>query len=151
MFNFILLTVLMFITAETISKFGSGLFLLVQVVLLLDFVHGWNEKWVKKDEQFWFVELFSLYLFLSAIWNLNHLTNVVFALYTYDCSFFDAVSGMWRCLLSHLLVMWWHFPSPGCSSIGLLRRDMIVVSTPLSSSWLWFLSLFLQLLHFIQP
>lgn len=58
-----MLTVSMFITAETISKFGSGLFLLVQVVLLLDFVHGWNEKWVKKDEQFWFVELFSLYLF----------------------------------------------------------------------------------------
>ncbi|XXG58517.1 hypothetical protein AAC387_Pa04g0816 [Persea americana] len=43
---------------ETISKFGSGLFLLVQVVLLLDFVHGWNEKWVKKDEQFWYVALF---------------------------------------------------------------------------------------------
>ncbi|RDX73820.1 putative serine incorporator, partial [Mucuna pruriens] len=31
---------------ETISKFGSGMFLLVQVMLLLDFVHGWNDKWV---------------------------------------------------------------------------------------------------------
>lgn len=41
--------------AETISKFGSGLFLLVQVVLLLDFVHAWNENWVSKDEQFWCV------------------------------------------------------------------------------------------------
>ena len=41
--------------AESISKFGSGLFLLVQVVLLLDFVHGWNENWVAKDEQFWLV------------------------------------------------------------------------------------------------
>lgn len=39
--------------AETISKFGSGMFLLVQVVLLLDFVHGWNDKWVGYDEQFW--------------------------------------------------------------------------------------------------
>ncbi|KAF9593921.1 hypothetical protein IFM89_026164 [Coptis chinensis] len=37
-------------------KFGSGMFLLVQVVLLLDFVHGWNDSWVKKDEQFWLVE-----------------------------------------------------------------------------------------------
>ena len=43
--------------AESMSKFGSGLFLLVQVVLLLDFVHRWNETWVGYDEQFWFVEL----------------------------------------------------------------------------------------------
>ncbi|KAF3432520.1 hypothetical protein FNV43_RR27260 [Rhamnella rubrinervis] len=43
---------------ETISKFGSGLFLLVQVVLLLDFVHGWNDKWVGYDEQFWYIALF---------------------------------------------------------------------------------------------
>ncbi|KAK6915177.1 Serine incorporator/TMS membrane protein [Dillenia turbinata] len=43
---------------ETTSKFGSGLFLLVQVVLLLDFVHGWNDKWVGYDEQFWYVALF---------------------------------------------------------------------------------------------
>ncbi|PWZ24059.1 Serine incorporator 2 [Zea mays] len=42
---------------ESISKFGSGLFLLVQVVLLLDFVHGWNENWVAKDEQFWYMAL----------------------------------------------------------------------------------------------
>lgn len=43
---------------ETSSKFGSGMFLLVQVVLLLDFVHGWNDKWVKYDEQFWYIALF---------------------------------------------------------------------------------------------
>ncbi|KAI5660369.1 hypothetical protein M9H77_29162 [Catharanthus roseus] len=42
---------------ETISKFGSGFFLLVQVVLLLDFVHGWNDKWVGYDEQFWYMAL----------------------------------------------------------------------------------------------
>ncbi|XP_028069350.1 probable serine incorporator, partial [Camellia sinensis] len=51
------LTVL-FVNAETSSKFGSGMFLLVQVVLLLDFVHGWNDKWVKYDEQFWYIALF---------------------------------------------------------------------------------------------
>lgn len=48
--------------AETISKFGSGFFLLVQVVLLLDFVHGWNDKWVGYDEQFWLVYYFLKYL-----------------------------------------------------------------------------------------
>lgn len=48
--------------AETISKFGSGMFLLVQVVLLLDFVHGWNDKWVGFDEQFWLVLGFAILL-----------------------------------------------------------------------------------------
>jgi hypothetical protein len=48
---------------ETIAKFGSGLFLMVQVVLLLDFVHGWNESWVAKDEQFWYAAL----LIVSAV------------------------------------------------------------------------------------
>ncbi|MBA0626983.1 hypothetical protein Godav_004546 [Gossypium davidsonii] len=47
---------------ETISKFGSGLFLLIQVVLLLDFVHGWNDKWVGYDEQFWLVLLFDVFM-----------------------------------------------------------------------------------------
>ncbi|KAL0903151.1 hypothetical protein M5K25_027507 [Dendrobium thyrsiflorum] len=37
--------------------FGSRFFLLVQVVLLLDFVHGWNDSWVSKDEQFWYMAL----------------------------------------------------------------------------------------------
>ncbi|KAK4754245.1 hypothetical protein SAY87_002349 [Trapa incisa] len=43
---------------EAMSKFGSGFFLLIQVVLLLDFVHGWNDKWVGYDEQFWYIALF---------------------------------------------------------------------------------------------
>ncbi|KAF9609294.1 hypothetical protein IFM89_015539 [Coptis chinensis] len=38
------------------GNLARGMFLLVQVVLLLDFVHGWNDSWVKKDEQFWLVE-----------------------------------------------------------------------------------------------
>ncbi|KAH7573703.1 hypothetical protein JRO89_XS03G0195500 [Xanthoceras sorbifolium] len=40
-----------------ISKFGAGLFLLVQVVILLDFVHTWNDSWVAKDEHKWYVAL----------------------------------------------------------------------------------------------
>ncbi|KAL8139313.1 hypothetical protein V2J09_005334 [Rumex salicifolius] len=43
---------------ESSSKFGSGLFLCVQVVLLLDFVHKWNDTWVGYDEQFWYIALF---------------------------------------------------------------------------------------------
>lgn len=48
---------------ETTSKFGSGLFLLVQVILLLDFVHRWNDTWVGYDEQFWYIALFVVSLF----------------------------------------------------------------------------------------
>ncbi|KAI5067857.1 hypothetical protein GOP47_0016202 [Adiantum capillus-veneris] len=59
-----ILTVLMFflpngvITAYGIlSIFGSGFFLLIQVIILLDFTHNWNAAWVAKDEQFWYVAL----------------------------------------------------------------------------------------------
>lgn len=53
----------------TLSKFGAGLFLLVQVIILLDFTHSWNDAWVEKDEQKWSVQvsassfLLSLFLF----------------------------------------------------------------------------------------
>ncbi|MCO5579240.1 hypothetical protein L7F22_033094 [Adiantum nelumboides] len=43
--------------AGILSIFGSGLFLLVQVLILLDFTHNWNAAWVAKDEQFWYVAL----------------------------------------------------------------------------------------------
>ncbi|KAI6674044.1 hypothetical protein NL676_001950 [Syzygium grande] len=33
------------------------LFLLVQVIILLDFAHSWNDAWVAKDEQKWYVAL----------------------------------------------------------------------------------------------
>lgn len=64
-FNFCL------VNAESSSKFGSGLFLLVQVVLLLDFIHGWNEKWVGYNEQFWWV-LNSVDIYFSPFENLIH-------------------------------------------------------------------------------
>ena len=40
-------------SAGSVSRFGSGVFLLIQVVILLDFTHNWNAAWVAKDEQFW--------------------------------------------------------------------------------------------------
>ncbi|OVA20071.1 Glycoside hydrolase [Macleaya cordata] len=45
---------------ETLSKFGSGLFLLVQVIILLDFTHTWNDAWVEKDEQKWYIALLAV-------------------------------------------------------------------------------------------
>ncbi|XP_050240393.1 uncharacterized protein LOC126689290 [Quercus robur] len=60
----ILLVVLMFFLPNavisvygTLSKFGAGLFLLVQVLILLDFTHAWNDAWIEKDEQKWYIAL----------------------------------------------------------------------------------------------
>jgi hypothetical protein len=44
----------MVFSAVILAIFGSGLFLLVQVVILLDFTHTWNDSWVAKDEDFWY-------------------------------------------------------------------------------------------------
>lgn len=53
---------------DILSIFGSGVFLLVQVVILLDFTHNWNSAWVAKDEQFWYVALLvsSVFCYLVA-------------------------------------------------------------------------------------
>lgn len=45
---------------ETLSIFGSGFFLLVQVIILLDFTHSWNDSWVEKDEPKWYTALLSV-------------------------------------------------------------------------------------------
>ncbi|KAI5650604.1 hypothetical protein M9H77_36609 [Catharanthus roseus] len=59
-----LLIVLMFFLPNVIitiygflSKFGAGLFLLAQVIILLDATHAWNDAWVAKDEQKWYIAL----------------------------------------------------------------------------------------------
>lgn len=43
------------IFAGVLSKFGAGLFLLVQVIILLDATHTWNDALVAKDERKWLV------------------------------------------------------------------------------------------------
>ncbi|KAJ4847247.1 hypothetical protein Tsubulata_004659 [Turnera subulata] len=60
----VLLVVLMFFLPTavisvygTLAKFGAGLFLLVQVIILLDCTHSWNDSWVEKDEQKWYIAL----------------------------------------------------------------------------------------------
>jgi hypothetical protein len=65
-----LLTLLAFLAPNSLigaygqlARFGSGLFLLVQVVILLDFSHSWNAAWVEKDEQKWYIALLAVSLF----------------------------------------------------------------------------------------
>ncbi|XP_052208299.1 uncharacterized protein LOC127812054 isoform X1 [Diospyros lotus] len=60
----VLLIILMFFMPNIVitiygfvSKFGAGLFLLVQVVILLDATHSWNDSWVAKDEHKWYYAL----------------------------------------------------------------------------------------------
>ncbi|KAH7426563.1 hypothetical protein KP509_10G006400 [Ceratopteris richardii] len=72
-----ILTVLMFFLPNGVmigygilSIVGSGLFLLVQVIILLDFTHNWNAAWVAKDEQFWYAAL----LFASVVCYLGTFT-----------------------------------------------------------------------------
>lgn len=79
--------------AESTSKFGAGLFLLVQVVLLLDFVHRWNDTWVGYDEQFWSVSAFLillLFFFLSFVLSIFPWQHL---------HFFDWVSHCYFCCL----------------------------------------------------
>lgn len=54
---------ILLISAGFISKFGAGLFLLIQVLILLDFTHSWNDAWVEKDEKKWYVVIFYKSLF----------------------------------------------------------------------------------------
>ncbi|OMO55073.1 TMS membrane protein/tumor differentially expressed protein [Corchorus capsularis] len=63
----LLLVILMFFLPNVvitvygdISKFGAALFLLVQVIILLDFTHTWNDAWVEKDEQKWYIALLAV-------------------------------------------------------------------------------------------
>ncbi|KAL9233097.1 hypothetical protein vseg_008135 [Gypsophila vaccaria] len=67
MIIWLLLIVLMFFMPNAVidiygvlSKFGAGMFLLVQVVMLLDFTYTWNDAWVAKDEQKWYVALLAV-------------------------------------------------------------------------------------------
>lgn len=67
MIVWVLLIVLMFFMPNVVidiygllSKFGAGLFLLVQVVILLDFTYTWNDAWVAKDEQKWYIALLAV-------------------------------------------------------------------------------------------
>eukprot|EP00033_Pygsuia_biforma_P000458 GCRY01000544.1.p1 GENE.GCRY01000544.1~~GCRY01000544.1.p1 ORF type:complete len:378 (-),score=61.12 GCRY01000544.1:883-2016(-) len=41
----------LFVFFANISRYGAGAFLLIQILLLIDFAYEWNEAWVEKDER----------------------------------------------------------------------------------------------------
>ena len=42
------------------SRFGSGFFLVIQMMLLLDFTHAWNDSWVSKEHYGWVAGLLTM-------------------------------------------------------------------------------------------
>lgn len=50
---------------------GAALFIIIQLVLLVDFAHRWSEKWAKNMEEtednFWFYSLLTVTLVLFAV------------------------------------------------------------------------------------
>lgn len=42
------------------ARFGSGLFLIMQMMILLDFTHAWNDSWVSKEHYGWVAGLLTL-------------------------------------------------------------------------------------------
>jgi hypothetical protein len=42
-----------YIAYSNMSRFASGLFLMIQLIDLIDFMYKWNDKWVEKDNK-WF-------------------------------------------------------------------------------------------------
>ncbi|XP_061347885.1 uncharacterized protein LOC133293347 isoform X3 [Gastrolobium bilobum] len=70
-----------------ISKFGAGLFLLIQVLILLDFTHSWNDAWAEKDEQKWYIALLvvSVVCYIAA-YVVSGILFIWFDPSGYDCS-----------------------------------------------------------------
>jgi hypothetical protein len=51
---------------------GGGLFIIIQLILVVDFVHSWNESWVEKFESdqreyYYGLILFTVFFFCAAI------------------------------------------------------------------------------------
>ncbi|CAJ1962377.1 unnamed protein product [Sphenostylis stenocarpa] len=70
-----------------IAKFGAGLFLLIQVIILLDFTHSWNDAWVEKDEQKWYIALLAVSVgCYIAAFTVSGILFIWFNPSGYDCS-----------------------------------------------------------------
>lgn len=54
-----------------VGLIGAFLFILVQLILLVDFAHSWNETWVEKmeenDSKFWMVALIFFTFIMYAV------------------------------------------------------------------------------------
>jgi len=42
------------------ARFGSGLFIVIQMLILLDFTHAWNDSWVSKESNAWLAGLLGI-------------------------------------------------------------------------------------------
>ncbi|KAG4960172.1 hypothetical protein AAZX31_13G191300 [Glycine max] len=70
-----------------IAKIGAGLFLLIQVIILLDFTHTWNDAWVEKDEQKWYIALLAVSVgCYIAAFTVSGILFIWFNPSGYDCS-----------------------------------------------------------------
>lgn len=47
---------------EWAARFGSGVFLVIQMVILLDFTAAWNSSWVQKESEAWLYALLAVTL-----------------------------------------------------------------------------------------
>lgn len=88
------------------SKFGAGLFLLVQVIILLDFTHTWNDAWVERDEQKWYAQcpstlfslnfLFQLTKILTHVWLCRYIALLIVSVACYLATFtFSGILFIW--------------------------------------------------------
>lgn len=128
---------LLYLLAGDVSKFGAGLFLLVQVLILLDFTHSWNDAWVEKDEQKWWV--------VVLIYVISTVTGLIWVVTVWIYN-----SGISLCLLYQLGATLQRLRSQAFCSFGSTPLAMTVVLMSSSLSWPWFLHLHLQWLHYTQ-
>lgn len=72
-----------FIGFGWISLIGSGVFILIQLILLVDFAHSWNESWVRKYEESEGNKLWTFALLGSTIlmYSISIVLSVVMYLY----------------------------------------------------------------------
>ncbi|XP_026445149.1 probable serine incorporator [Papaver somniferum] len=87
-----LLLVLMFFVPDniisfygTLSNFGSGLFLLVPVIILLDATNTWNDAWVERGERKWCIPLLAVFVCYMTAFTISGLMFAWFNPSGHDC------------------------------------------------------------------
>ncbi|KAI3888097.1 hypothetical protein MKW92_006083 [Papaver armeniacum] len=88
-----LLLVLMFFVPDniisfygTLSNFGSGLFLLVPVIILLDATNTWNDVWVERGERKWCIPLLAVFVCYITAFTISGLMFAWFNPSGHDCN-----------------------------------------------------------------
>ena len=81
--NLIHLNISVFIAWMVIGLIGAFLFVIIQLILIIDFAHGWSESWVEKYEEteakcWYFGKLVCLFTTLSWQWKGNRVTTLLY-------------------------------------------------------------------------